>query len=218
MGALAGSRLCPGDSGRRRGRTAVRTARAAGRTALRRGDGEAAARALRSALGLWRGSPLDGLPTYPWVLADAARLDHLRLDLMMALYRSGRQADALETYQEAAQALADNHGLWSAYIPSGNDCGGSCMPNSSGAGGAGPAERVGAGQPPRTSGSSVGQSTEVIGRPSSRTANAELTARTTASALLSGANSTSHTASGNSPATARPSSIARRVLPTQVDR
>jgi DNA-binding SARP family transcriptional activator len=83
-----------------------------GGTALRRGDGEAAARALRSALGLWRGSPLDGLPTYPWVLADAARLDHLRLDLMMALYRSGRQADALETYQEAAQALADNHGLW----------------------------------------------------------------------------------------------------------
>jgi DNA-binding SARP family transcriptional activator len=39
-------------------------------------------------------------------------LIHLRLDLMMALYRSGRQADALETYQEAAQALADNHGLW----------------------------------------------------------------------------------------------------------
>jgi len=109
-----------------------------GGTALRRGDGEAAARALRSALGLWRGSPLDGLPIYPWVLADAARLDHLRLDLMMALYRSGRQADALETYQEAAQALADNHGLWSANIPSGNDCGGSCMPNSSGAGGAGP--------------------------------------------------------------------------------
>jgi DNA-binding SARP family transcriptional activator len=82
-------------------------------------------------------------------LAEIARLDHLRLDviedrlaaelalglraelvnelealvgeypfrerfwgqLMVALYRSGRQADALEAYQAASRALADGHGL-----------------------------------------------------------------------------------------------------------
>jgi Bacterial transcriptional activator domain len=53
-----------------------------GRTALRRGDGEAAATALRSALGLWRGPALDGLPTYPRLLAEVTRLDHLRLDMI----------------------------------------------------------------------------------------------------------------------------------------
>jgi DNA-binding SARP family transcriptional activator len=120
-----------------------------GRAGLRRGDGEAAATALRSALDLWRGPPLDGLPSYPWVLAEVARLDRLRLDviedrldaelflgqhadlvgelealvvahpyrerlwgqLMVALYRSGRQADALEAYQTASRALADGHEL-----------------------------------------------------------------------------------------------------------
>jgi DNA-binding SARP family transcriptional activator len=55
---------------------------AQGRAALRREDLQAAATALRSALRLWRGSPLDGLPTYPWVLAEIARLDHLRLDVI----------------------------------------------------------------------------------------------------------------------------------------
>jgi DNA-binding SARP family transcriptional activator len=91
-----------------------------------------AATTLRSALSLWRGPPLDGLPSYPWVLAVSARLENLRLDvtedrleaelalglqaellpelealvgnhpfrerlwghLMLALYRSGRQASA----------------------------------------------------------------------------------------------------------------------------
>ncbi len=120
-----------------------------GRAALRRGDASAAVAALRSALGLWRGPPLDGLPAQPWVLAEVARLEHLRLDvvedrieaeltlglhaelvgelqvlvgehrfrerlwgqLMVALYRSGRQADALEAYRAAGHALADGHGL-----------------------------------------------------------------------------------------------------------
>ena len=85
----------------------------------------------------------------PVVLAESARLENLRLDviedrldaelalglhaellrelealvvnhpfrerlwghLMLALYRSGRQADALESDQAAARALADGHGL-----------------------------------------------------------------------------------------------------------
>jgi predicted ATPase/DNA-binding SARP family transcriptional activator len=120
-----------------------------GRAALRAGDASAAAAVLRSALGLWRGPPLDGLPTHPWVLAEVARLEHLRLDvvedrveaelalglhaelvgelealvaehpfrerlwgqLMVALYRCGRQADALASYRAAGHALADGHGL-----------------------------------------------------------------------------------------------------------
>ena len=120
-----------------------------GRTGLRLGDSRVAATTLRSALNLWRGPPLDGLPSYPWVLAESARLENLRLDviedrleaelalglqaellpelealvgnhpfrerlwghLILALYRSGRQADALESYQAAARALADGHGL-----------------------------------------------------------------------------------------------------------
>jgi predicted ATPase/DNA-binding SARP family transcriptional activator len=120
-----------------------------GRAALRREDAGAAVAALRSALGLWRGPPLDGLPAQPWVLAEVTRLEHLRLDvvedrieaelalglhvelagelqalvgehrfrerlwgqLMVALYRSGRQADALEAYRAAGHALADGHGL-----------------------------------------------------------------------------------------------------------
>ena len=36
----------------------------------------------RSALNLWRGPPLDGLPSYPWVLAESARLENLRLDVI----------------------------------------------------------------------------------------------------------------------------------------
>jgi predicted ATPase/DNA-binding SARP family transcriptional activator len=120
-----------------------------GRAALRREDASAAVAALRSALGLWRGPPLEGLPTHPWVLAEVARLEHLRLDvvedrveaelalglhaelvgelealvgehrfrerlwgqLMVALYRCGRQADALEVYRAASAVLADGHGL-----------------------------------------------------------------------------------------------------------
>jgi predicted ATPase/DNA-binding SARP family transcriptional activator len=122
---------------------------AEGRTGLRLGDSRVAATTLRSALSLWRGPPLDGLASYPWVLAETARLENLRLDviedrleaelalglhaellaelealvashpfrerlwshLMLALYRSGRQADALQSYQAAARVLADGHGL-----------------------------------------------------------------------------------------------------------
>src|SRR5215218_6568830 len=54
----------------------------------------------------------------------------------------------------------------------------------------------------------------VIGRPGSRTASTEPTPTATSPGSRSGASSTSHAPSGNSPCTARPSSIARRVLPT----
>src|SRR4029450_7650866 len=135
-----------GGSSRWPGRGAPRSG---GGVPARRGGRGAGPWALRSPLGLWRGPPLDGLPAQPWVLAEVARLEHLRLDvvedrieaelplglhaelvgelqvlvgehrfrerlwgqLMVALYRSGRQADALEAYRAAGHALADAHGL-----------------------------------------------------------------------------------------------------------
>jgi len=119
------------------------------RAALREGDVPAAADAVESALGLWRGPALQGLPRTAWFTDEARRLEALRIDaleeqfeaalalgqhreltpalrsaltenpfrerlwgqLMLALYRSGRQADALETFQEARRVLADELGL-----------------------------------------------------------------------------------------------------------
>jgi predicted ATPase/DNA-binding SARP family transcriptional activator len=119
------------------------------RTALRDGDGPAAADAVASALALWRGPALQGLTGAAWFSAEARRLETLHVDaleedfevrlalgehreltpalrsalaanpfrerlwgqLMLALYRSGRQADALETFQEARRVLADELGL-----------------------------------------------------------------------------------------------------------
>jgi DNA-binding SARP family transcriptional activator len=120
-----------------------------GRRALRGDDATAAAALLQSALGLWRGLPLDGLSECAWAVAEVNQLEQLRLDviedrldaelalglhadrvgelqtlvsdypfrgrlwgqLMLALYRSGRQADALDAYQAARQLLSDEHGL-----------------------------------------------------------------------------------------------------------
>jgi predicted ATPase/DNA-binding SARP family transcriptional activator len=119
------------------------------RSALRDGDTPAAGDAVASALALWRGPALHGLPTTSWFTAEARRLETLHVDaleedfevrlalgehreltpalrpaladnpfrerlwgqLMLALYRSGRQADALETFQEARRVLADELGL-----------------------------------------------------------------------------------------------------------
>jgi predicted ATPase/DNA-binding SARP family transcriptional activator len=119
------------------------------RGALRDGDVPAAADAVASALALWRGPALQGLPRTAWFSDEARRLDALRVDaleeqfeaalalgehreltaplrsaladdpfrerlwgqLMVALYRSGRQADALEVFQEARRVLADELGL-----------------------------------------------------------------------------------------------------------
>jgi DNA-binding SARP family transcriptional activator len=104
--------------------------------------------ALRSAEGLWRGVPLDGVEA-PFAAAEAAALEELRLaaledrfeadlelgrngeliselsalvqhhplrerlraQLILALYRSGRQADALAAYRETRCILNDELGL-----------------------------------------------------------------------------------------------------------
>ena len=117
--------------------------RAEGRDALERGDPGGAAERLRAALGLWRGEALSDIGFEPFVQAEAARLEGLRLDavqdridadlttgrgtelvgelerlvaaeplrerlwaqLMLALYRSGRQAEALDAYRRARQTL-----------------------------------------------------------------------------------------------------------------
>ena len=119
------------------------------RDALRDGDVRPAADSVASALDLWRGAALQGLPRTAWFSAEARRLETLHVDaleedfevrlalgehreltpalrsaladnpfrerlwgqLMLALYRSGRQADALETFQEARRVLADELGL-----------------------------------------------------------------------------------------------------------
>jgi DNA-binding SARP family transcriptional activator len=104
---------------------------------------------LREALGLWRGDPLAEVAFEPFAVAEARRLDELRLSaleelfeaelaaggaaeivaeleslvarhplrerlrgqLMLALYNSGRQADALTAYQEARRMLVEELGL-----------------------------------------------------------------------------------------------------------
>ena len=119
------------------------------REALRDGDVRSAADTVASALDLWRGPALQGLPRTAAFSAEARRLEALHVDvleehfevmlalgehralgaalrsalsdnpfrerlwgqLMLALYRSGRQADALETFQEARRVLADELGL-----------------------------------------------------------------------------------------------------------
>jgi predicted ATPase/DNA-binding SARP family transcriptional activator len=62
---------------------------------------------IRLALGEHRGL----MPTLRSALADNPFRERLWGQLMLALYRSGRQADALETFQEARRVLADELGL-----------------------------------------------------------------------------------------------------------
>ena len=121
----------------------------AGAAALRAGDPLDAERALREALGLWRGSALADFTYEPFAQAEIARLEELRLvaleerveaDLelgrhgalvselealvhaqplrerpraqhMLALYRSGRQAEALAAYRQARRTLVEEVGI-----------------------------------------------------------------------------------------------------------
>ncbi len=120
-----------------------------GQEALGLGRAEDATTSLRAALALWRGHPWTDLTHVDAAVADAARLEELRLvcrevlvaaelargrhrdvvaeveslvaahpfregfagQLMLALYRSGRQADALAVYAETRGRLADELGL-----------------------------------------------------------------------------------------------------------
>jgi predicted ATPase/DNA-binding SARP family transcriptional activator len=120
-----------------------------GRARLAQGDATDAARLLREALGLWRGSPLAEFAYEEFARNEISRLEELRLGalelrleadlalgrhgevvgeleglirehpmrenlrrlLMLALYRAGRQADALTAYRDARTALVDELGL-----------------------------------------------------------------------------------------------------------
>ena len=119
------------------------------RSAQRAGDACQAAELVGRGLGLWRGRPLQGLPDSPWLGAEAARLEALRVDaleeqfeaalalgehtevvsrirrvleehpfrerlwgqLMLAQYRSGRQAEALESFRQAGHVLTQQLGV-----------------------------------------------------------------------------------------------------------
>jgi len=113
------------------------------------GDARAAARDLREALSLFRGTPLEDLVHAPFAQAEIGPLEELRLSalerrleadladgrdaelvselealtarhpfretlwaqLMLALYRAGRQAEALNAFDRARRTLAEEFGL-----------------------------------------------------------------------------------------------------------
>ncbi len=120
-----------------------------GRRATAEGRPEAAAALLTEALALWQGAALADFADQPFAVAEAARLEELRLtaweerveaelvlghhakvvaglaqmaadnplrerlwaQLMLALYRSGRQAESLRAYGELRRNLGDELGI-----------------------------------------------------------------------------------------------------------
>jgi predicted ATPase/DNA-binding SARP family transcriptional activator len=62
-------------------------------------------------LELHQGRHEDVVPELERLIADHPFREGLRAQLMLALYRSGRQADALETYQEARSVLVGELGI-----------------------------------------------------------------------------------------------------------
>src|SRR5439155_15972337 len=60
---------------------------------------------------LAQGSGSDLVGELRTLVAEHPLSERLRAHLMLALYRAGRQADSLQAYQEARQALADELGI-----------------------------------------------------------------------------------------------------------
>jgi DNA-binding SARP family transcriptional activator len=122
---------------------------ASGQRALDEHRHDAAVADFHAALALWRGRPLEGLEAYAFAIAEADRLEDVRLGvlearfeadlalgrhqaiigdlrklatahperealrhhLMLALYRNGRQADALAAYTQARRYLVEQLGI-----------------------------------------------------------------------------------------------------------
>ncbi|WP_367045455.1 BTAD domain-containing putative transcriptional regulator [Streptomyces sp. Je 1-332] len=129
--------------------TVFESLRMQGRAAYTRREFGEASRLLGSALGLWTGPALAGVPHGPTLETSAIRLNELRTEvleqrisadlrlglhhelagellalvndhplretlhghLMVALYRSGRQSDALQAFHRARRALVDELGV-----------------------------------------------------------------------------------------------------------
>ncbi|MCT9933606.1 NB-ARC domain-containing protein [Planotetraspora sp. A-T 1434] len=119
------------------------------RAAAGRGESPSAARALRDALGLWRGAPMPDLTVMPLIASEVTALEETRISAfedwaelalalgdhvgmlpsiqreveshplrerlrsaqMLALHRSGRQAEALAAYESMRQTLSRDLGL-----------------------------------------------------------------------------------------------------------
>lgn len=82
-----------------------------GRAALRRGEVDRCARALREALALWRGPALADVPRTPSVSAYAARLDELRLVALESRIEADlRRGRSEELLGELRQLVAEHPG------------------------------------------------------------------------------------------------------------